>query len=158
MALCISSPEFQRLLLTACAGNTPGRPNMWSGEQDFCFIARLETRPERYLKLQLREQRGFFTLEEGLLHLQVGRGSTAEVKEPYVGWLESLRNRAWALAALKASKTKKQALIHRSGFPAHVPSHSECPSSSVDTQSLPWQGLEPLHCLRSALSDPQSCL
>lgn len=158
MALCISSPEFQRLLLTAFPGNTPGRPNMWSGEKDFCFIARLETRPERYLKLQLREQRGFFTLEEGLLHLQVGRGSTAEVKQPYAGWRDSSRNRAWASAALKASETNKQALIHRSGFLTHVPSHSECPSSSVDTQSLPWQGLEPLHCLRSALSDPQSCL
>lgn len=58
--------------------NIQRRPNLGNGEKDFCFLARLETRPERYLKFQLREQRGFFTLEEGLLHLQVGIGSTPE--------------------------------------------------------------------------------
>lgn len=81
--------KYQRLLLTALVGNTPGRPILQSGKKDFCFIARLETRPERYLKFQLREQRGFFTLEEGLLHLAVGIGSTTEVNEPYAGCLDS---------------------------------------------------------------------
>lgn len=81
--------KCQRLLLAALVGNTPGRPNLRSGEKDFCFIARLETRPEMYLRFQLCEQRGFFTLEEGLLHLRVGIGSIIEVNEPYVGCLYS---------------------------------------------------------------------